>query len=133
MEVDSTKMLMQKRLKVTPQRSMVLNLVREGGHFTGEQIYRLMKKKMPGISLSTVYRTLETLEANELISSFEVSGMKWFESKMESHINVFCVNENKIIDIDLDTSWLLEELRKKGIKGNKVSIVVQSICDSKVK
>lgn len=131
MKIDSTQLLRQKHLKVTPQRVSVLNIMRLGGHFTGEQIYNGLKKKMPSISLSTVYSTLDILEENELVASFEVNGMKWFESKTESHVNVFCINENRVIDIDLDTSWLLKELKKRGINANKVSVVAHSICNSK--
>lgn len=131
MKVDSTPLLRQKNLKVTPQRVSVLNVMKSGGHFTGEQIYNELKKKMPSISLSTVYSTLDTLEKNELVTSFEVNGMRWFESKIESHVNVFCINENRVIDVDLDTSWLLKELKKKGINANKVSIVAHSFCNSK--
>ncbi|MCL5930439.1 MAG: transcriptional repressor [Candidatus Thermoplasmatota archaeon] len=131
MKIDSTKLLRQKHIKVTPQRVSVLNIMTSGGHFTGEQIYNVLKRKMPSISLSTVYSTLEVLEKNELVTSFEVNGMKWFESKTETHVNVFCINENKVMDVDLDTSWFLKELRKKGIKASKVSIVAHSICNSK--
>ncbi len=131
MRIDSIQQLRDKRIKVTPQRVAILNIMKNGGHFTGEQIYNELKKKMPSISLSTVYSTLDTLERNEILSSFEVSGMRWFESRTESHVNVFCVDKNRVIDIDMDVSWLLNELKKKGISPTKVSIVAHSTCDQR--
>lgn len=48
--------------RVTPQRQLVLEAVVELGHGTPDTIAAAVAAKVPGISLSTVYRTLEVLE-----------------------------------------------------------------------
>ncbi|MEY4024137.1 MAG: hypothetical protein RLZ23_1098 [Actinomycetota bacterium] len=54
--------LREKGLRLTPQRELVLNAVRELGHATPEDIASKVRETHPGINLSTVYRNLETLE-----------------------------------------------------------------------
>ncbi|MBU6243082.1 MAG: transcriptional repressor, partial [Acidobacteria bacterium] len=54
--------LREKGLRLTPQRELVLNAVRELGHATPEDVAAKIHKTHPGINLSTVYRNLETLE-----------------------------------------------------------------------
>ncbi len=128
--MNSIQLLREKKLKITPQRTSILEVIKPGGHYTGEQIYNKIKSKVPGISLSTVYNTLNLLEKNSIISSFEVNGMKWYESRIDSHVNVYCEDRDKVTDLDLDLTFLLDELRKKGIVSNKISIVVYSDCKS---
>ena len=49
-------------LRLTPQRQLVLDAVRELGHATPEEIAQTVRQMHAGINLSTVYRNLETLE-----------------------------------------------------------------------
>ena len=64
MEQDVFKqMLKEKKLKVTNQRLLVLELIAEhpGEHLTAEQIYDLARMRYPEIGLATIYRTLQVL------------------------------------------------------------------------
>ena len=54
--------LHQKGLRLTPQRELVLQAVRELDHATPEELAEKVRETHPGINLSTVYRNLETLE-----------------------------------------------------------------------
>ncbi|MCL4333473.1 MAG: transcriptional repressor [Candidatus Thermoplasmatota archaeon] len=131
MELDATKLLRDKGLKVTPQRISILRILSRGGHFTGEQVYSLIRKKEPSISISTVYNTLDTLDRSEILNSFEVNGMKWYESKLDSHVNVYCTDSNEVMDIDLDLAPLKKELMRKGLDATKISVIAYSECRKK--
>ena len=50
--------LREKGLRLTPQRELVLNAVRELGHATPEEVAEKVRSTHPGINLSTVYRNL---------------------------------------------------------------------------
>jgi Fur family transcriptional regulator, ferric uptake regulator len=51
-----------KGYRLTPQRQMILEAVREaGGHCTPEQVYERVQTKSSAINRATVYRTLEFL------------------------------------------------------------------------
>lgn len=54
--------LREKGLRLTPQRELVLQAVRDLGHSTPEEVATRIHLTHPGINLSTVYRNLETLE-----------------------------------------------------------------------
>jgi Fur family ferric uptake transcriptional regulator len=51
--------LSQKGYRMTPQRMMILEAI-EGasGHISAEDIYQDIRKRYPGLNISTVYRTL---------------------------------------------------------------------------
>jgi len=57
------------RIKVTPQRIAIYKeLSSTGEHPSAEIIYKKIKKYYPNISLTTIYRTLETFEKLGIIS-----------------------------------------------------------------
>lgn len=50
--------------RITPQRRAIVDeLVRDGGHITAEELWRRGRDLAPGVNVSTVYRTLQALEA----------------------------------------------------------------------
>ncbi|QGA53411.1 transcriptional repressor [Sulfolobus sp. E5-1-F] len=128
MEVDLANLLRQRNLKVTPQRIAILKLIMRGGHYSGEQIYEELKKTEPSISLSTVYNTLETLKESGILNSFEANGITWFEINRKPHINVFCTDSNRIIDLDMEMDNFMDKLVKSGLDVKNVNIIVYADC-----
>ncbi|AAK42412.1 transcriptional repressor [Saccharolobus solfataricus] len=128
MEVDLANLLRQRNLKVTPQRIAILKLIMRGGHYSGEQIYEELKKTEPSISLSTVYNTLETLKESGILNSFEANGITWFEINRKPHVNVFCIDSNRIIDLDIEMDNFMENLTKNGLDIKNVNIIVYADC-----
>ncbi|MEM1626458.1 MAG: Fur family transcriptional regulator [Sulfolobaceae archaeon] len=122
--------LKQNGLKVTPQRLAVLRLLSKGGHYSGEQIYEILKKEEPSISLSTVYNTLETLKKAGIINSFELNGVTWYEMRKVPHVNVYCIDTEEIIDVDVELNEIYNEIRKKGIEVKSMNIVAYAECSS---
>ena len=53
--------------RLTPQRQLVLEAVGSLGHGTPEEIAAAVQDRVSGVSLSTVYRTLELLESIDLV------------------------------------------------------------------
>jgi Fur family ferric uptake transcriptional regulator len=61
--------------RVTPQRLMILDAVCEGGgHTTAEAIYRRVRAKSPRINRATVYRTLDFLHEQRLVTAADLGG-----------------------------------------------------------
>jgi len=120
-------MLRDKGYRVTPQRVEVINLVMEKlakkEHPTFNDILNEVKQKMPSISASTVYSILKLLEESGFVVSFEHEGRTYYDS-VTPHINVVCVNTNKVIDIEDDE--IVEALRRRGIHPS--SVVVKAVC-----
>jgi Fur family ferric uptake transcriptional regulator len=60
--------------RMTPQRRLILKeLGRAGYHLTADEVYERVRRKLPRISLGTVYRNLERLSARGLIDRVELS------------------------------------------------------------
>jgi Fe2+/Zn2+ uptake regulation proteins len=120
-------MLRDKGYRLTPQRVEVINLVMEKlakkEHPTFNDILTEVKQRMPSISASTVYSILKLMEENGFVVSFEHEGRTYYDS-VTPHINVVCVNINKVIDIEDEE--IVGALRRRGIHPS--SIVVRAVC-----
>lgn len=69
-----------------------------------DELYRVVRKKMPRISLATVYRNLEFLSAAGMIAKLEVGGrQKCFDGDVLAHAHVFCVQCHKVDNVILDS------------------------------
>jgi Fur family peroxide stress response transcriptional regulator len=119
--------LRDKGYRLTPQRVEVINLVMEKlakkEHPTFNDILTEVKQKMPSISASTVYSVLKLMEENGFVVSFEHDGRTYYDS-VTPHINVVCVNTNKVID--MEDEEIVGALRRRGIHPS--SIVVKAVC-----
>ncbi|MBM9604792.1 Fur family transcriptional regulator [Desulfopila inferna] len=92
------------QLRMTNQREMILEeLQKSKKHFTADELYTRVKKKMPRISLATVYRNLEILSEIGLIRKLEVSGrQKRFDWDTEEHDHIYCVQCHRVDNLELD-------------------------------
>lgn len=55
-------------MRVTPQRALIMEIIRQGqGHLDADEIYRRAREKGARLSLSTVYRTLQMLKKLDLV------------------------------------------------------------------
>lgn len=95
------------KLRMTNQREMILKeLKKSGEHLSADELYERVKKKMPRISLATVYRNLEILSEAGEIGKLEISGrLKRFDCHIGNHHHIYCIKCNRIddLDIELDT------------------------------
>ena len=102
-------------LKLTPQRLAILDYL-EGntGHPSAEDIYRVILKKFPTISLATVYNTLDTLRLKGRVREVSIDPeKKRFDPNTKPHNHIICVKCKKVADI--------KETFDLGLVGNQVS------------
>jgi Fur family ferric uptake transcriptional regulator len=65
--------LRQAGKRITPQRVLILEAIREGGgHLDANEVYRLARQKAPRLSLSTVYRTIKVLKEAGVIEELHL-------------------------------------------------------------
>ncbi len=66
-------LLRQHGFRVTPQRMLVLAIISGNPrHLTAEEIHTAAIEHQPSIDIATVYRTLQWLEANRLVSTISI-------------------------------------------------------------
>jgi len=51
-------LLKEYKLKVTPQRIAIVELLKEHGHLSIAKMYELMKRRFPTVSLATIYKNI---------------------------------------------------------------------------
>ena len=96
------KKLKAKGLKLTPQRLAIIEAFAENVllHPSANIIYKEARKKRAGISLSTIYYTLNEFAKNGIISILEFEKMdNRHEGNTKAHIHLICKECKKIIDI----------------------------------
>jgi len=73
--------LRQSGYRLTPQRTAIWETVREAdGHLTAEEITERVRRRVPEINASTVYRTLELLVGLDLVTETKLgSSRSYFE------------------------------------------------------
>jgi Fur family peroxide stress response transcriptional regulator len=103
-------------LKVTPQRLAVYKeIASRQDHPSAEELYERLKNKIEGISLTTVYRALASLEKAGLVKSVPTLKDKVrYDARTEPHSHFVCVNCGKIVDLDFVPEVEKDKLRKYG-------------------
>jgi Fur family ferric uptake transcriptional regulator len=66
--------LRQRGFRVTPQRSVILETIAHGeGHQSAQEVFLEAAKRLPGLNIATVYRTLETLHQAGMVDLFSTT------------------------------------------------------------
>lgn len=87
----------------TVQRRVIMEELRLlKSHPTADDLFQIVRIRLPKISLATVYRNLAELAAAGEIRKTELPGGKArFETKLEPHFHLRCVHCNAIEDLPL--------------------------------
>jgi Fur family ferric uptake transcriptional regulator len=109
---DYVERLRRLRVRVTPQRLLVLEaLAANGGHMTAEQILQRAARRYPALNLATVYRTLDLLSSVGLVAQTDLGGVTQFELIGESpHHHLVCERCGAVGVLD---DALLSQLRQR--------------------
>ena len=92
--------------RMTRQRRLILEEVRSSRtHPTADELYQQVRRKMPHISLGTVYRNLDVLSESGEILKIEMSeGQRRFDGTLEQHYHVRCTQCGRVGDVWLKPS-----------------------------
>ncbi|MFZ3102323.1 MAG: transcriptional repressor [Desulfitobacteriaceae bacterium] len=92
--------LKDKGVRFTPQRQAILEfLLRTDTHPTAEDIYQDVKAKFPGVSLGTIYNTLNMLKEHGHILELSYGDMSSrFDGNPKNHYHVVCSECGKVVD-----------------------------------
>jgi len=87
--------------RMTKQRRIILEELRKlHSHPTADELYEIVRQRLPRISLGTVYRNLDVLSENGEVLKLESAGsQKRFDGDMHPHCHVRCVSCGKVGDV----------------------------------
>lgn len=116
--------LVDKGLKVTPQRMTILEaVIKLNNHPTVENIIDYIKKNHPNIATATVYKVLDALVENKLIKKVKTEkDIMRYDAFMENHHHLYCSDSDRIEDyLDEELNEILEKhFRRKRIPNFKI-------------
>jgi len=121
--------------RMTIQRRLLFSILDSlGEHPTAEDLLLLARKQDPKLNLSTVYRTLRWLEAENLVSSrifAEERRQERFDTALPSeHHHFLCTSCKEVIEFDTHLFATIKDQFQE-LNGAKVatgSIVLYGLC-----
>jgi Fur family ferric uptake transcriptional regulator len=118
---------------VTPQRSLLLNIMREAGrHLDAKEVYRRASERDPKISLATVYRNLHVFEKQGLINERHLGQARcYYEMKrLGEHQHLVCEACGQVIEFEspLIRKLVAEVQRKNNFSVTKVELYLEGHC-----
>jgi Fur family ferric uptake transcriptional regulator len=119
----------KQKLRMTRQRRVLLEVLEKAGiHPTADDIYRMVRRRLPHISLGTVYRNLELLCEKGVIRRVGLGGsQRHFDRERGLHYHVRCVRCGRVDDVPIKPAVGLERAARKAtgysITGHQVEFV----------
>jgi Fur family transcriptional regulator, peroxide stress response regulator len=99
----------------TKQRQAIFETIQNhGGHLTADEIYRLVKRRFPRLSLGTVYRNLRVLVAQGGLRELDFGmAVTYFETAKNSHYHLICRVCRSIADADIPVERGLQSVARQ--------------------
>jgi Fur family ferric uptake transcriptional regulator len=89
--------------RMTPQRQLVLDAVRELGQATPEKICGQVQRTAPAVNITTVYRTLELLSELGLVRHTHLGhGAPMYSAEDHEHLHLVCHNCGRVVEAPRD-------------------------------
>lgn len=87
-------------LRVTTQRLEIFKTVAlSRSHPAAETVFGIVRKKLPNISLDTVYRTLSSLEQMNVVTRVGLMNKARFDADKTPHYHFVCMDCGEVYDI----------------------------------
>lgn len=129
--VDFSKLLKDKNLKVTAQRVAILDEIYKHGHSSIDDIYALIRSRIPSVSLATIYKNILSMQNANIIKSIKTPTQKQkYEINKKPHIHLYCKICDNLEDFEADIGEFRAYCEKKsGYKNiDDTSIIFSGIC-----
>lgn len=123
--------LHQRGLRMTPQRQLVLDAVRELGHATPEQVSRRVRGTAAPVNTTTVYRALDLLEQLGMVRRTHLGGSApTYSAEEHEHVHLAC---RRCGDVDEVPCELLGELaetlrERRGFALDAAHLALPGVC-----
>jgi len=115
-EQDTARLLRGTGYKLTPQRLMVISIMRHhAGHLTAAEIHRRVTETYPYVDISTVYRTLQVLRDLRLVTETDLgAGDTAFEwTGGERHHHLICHSCGAVMRLDHEDMAVLDRMLRQ--------------------
>ena len=121
----------QGHARTTKQLQMIWDSVKDDkSHPTADQIYERVRKKLPSISLGTVYRNLQKLVVQKKLQVLMRGRSQHFDPLVERHQHFICELCDRVYDVVLESQKEIkpDKLPHEGFKVTSHQVSFYGIC-----
>lgn len=122
----------QKKHRDTGQRKVILETLQGlKTHPTANELHQIVQKKLSGIGLATIYRTLDYLsKTHQIIRLYSKNKEARYDGNITRHCHLICKGCNQIFDLDDIKSVRIrsEKLKKLGFKMEPIYLEIFGLC-----
>lgn len=121
---------LRSKYRITGQRKLVYSLVHEAkDHPNAMSVYERARAVDPKISMGTVYRTLNLLHEEGLLTTLSVGGAKRFDGDVADHWHFLCRICGDIYDLRMpELQGILNELMKNMYRVEELRLEMKGVC-----
>lgn len=119
--------------RLTRQRRVILEEVqRAHSHPTAGEIYELVRRRLPRISLGTVYRNLESLAERSMLRKLELGGtQRRFDADLYPHQHIRCLLCGRVENVQVNLPpEVADPGRVQGYEVTSCEIEYLGVCPS---
>ena len=125
-------LLRERGLRATSQRVVMHRLLRDTErHVSAEELLSEASERLPGVSLPTVYATLELFEQLGIVRRVNGGGgtLLW-DTRTDTHHHMICRNCGRIEDLEtpLDLERARRSAARAGFEPDRAEVVVSGLC-----
>ena len=118
--------------RVTPQRlAVAVTLANAGRHLSANEVMGAVAESVPGVSLPTVYASLEALENAGLVRRVAGGrGPALYDAGPAAHHHMVCRRCGAVADLEADVALepALAGARGQGFEAEGAEVVVRGLC-----
>lgn len=88
--------------RITRQKQAILEYLRSvTSHPNASTLYQEMRRRMPNISLGTIYRTLGVLQEEGLIQELPYDDYSRYDGRTDRHYHILCLSCGRVSDAEV--------------------------------
>jgi Fe2+ or Zn2+ uptake regulation protein len=131
-DAELAELLRERGLRATSQRVVMHRLLRDRNrHVTAEELLGEASEQLPGVSLPTVYATLELFEDLGLVRRVQTGGGTMvFDPRIDPHHHLTCRRCGAVEDVEapVELGKVLRRARRAGFDAEHAEVVVSGLC-----
>ena len=131
-DAELAELLRERGLRATSQRVVMHRLLRDRNrHLSAEELLSEASERLPGVSLPTVYATLELFEQLGIVRRVNGGGgtLLW-DTRADAHHHMICRRCGRIEDLEapLDLGRARRSAARSGFQPDRAEVVVSGLC-----
>lgn len=117
-------------MRLTPQRRALIDVLSGNtAHPSAEQVADDLSSRLPGVSLTTVYKVLHEFAELGLVRELDLPGSMRFDPETADHAHLVCSGCGDVLDLDLTGMPAAMLSLPSGARVDRVDVTVYGRCE----